>query len=463
MIRYSKLTPLALAFYGVTAGAAPAKSDDLAALKAELRQIRQDYQARITALEARLAQAENKTAQAEQTASRAQSDAQAANEALAKAPLAPEPAAGVQTAENAFNPAISVVLAGSYTRLSQDPGQYRIAGFVPSLGEVAPGPRSFGLGESEITLAANVDHLFRGQLTAAIAPEGGTVDVEEGFIQTLALNHGFKLKAGRFFSGIGYMNEQHAHVWDFADAPLVYKAFFGNQLKNDGVQVKWLAPTENVLLELGLEAGSGSAFPATNNNQNGANLWAGYGHFGGDWGESSSWRAGLSYLDASPKARQFADLDGSTWSFSGKSRTLAADFVWKWTPPGNGARTSFKLQGEYFRRKETGDLSSIASAAYASNQSGAYVQGVYQFHPQWRVGARWDRLAYGSVDYAAPLPAVLAPFDPKRVSLMLDWNPSEFSRIRLQVAREQSRLDANDNQIWLQYLMSLGSHGAHQY
>jgi hypothetical protein len=52
---------------------------------------------------------------------------------------------------------------------------------------------------------------------------------------------------------------------------------------------------------------------------------------------------------------------------------------------------------------------------------------------------------------------------PTRVALMLDWAPSEFSRVRLQLARDKARLGLSDNQIMIQYQMSLGSHGAHNY
>jgi hypothetical protein len=46
---------------------------------------------------------------------------------------------------------------------------------------------------------------------------------------------------------------------------------------------------------------------------------------------------------------------------------------------------------------------------------------------------------------------------------MLDYSPSEFSRLRLQFARDKARRDEADNQIMLQYVMSLGSHGAHAF
>jgi hypothetical protein len=46
---------------------------------------------------------------------------------------------------------------------------------------------------------------------------------------------------------------------------------------------------------------------------------------------------------------------------------------------------------------------------------------------------------------------------------MLDYSPSEFSRLRLQFARDGSRPGAVDNQIFLQYIMSLGTHAAHAF
>ena len=52
----------------------------------------------------------------------------------------------------------------------------------------------------------------------------------------------------------------------------------------------------------------------------------------------------------------------------------------------------------------------------------------------------------------------------QRTSVMLDWTPSEFSRLRAAGRqRQQARPDATDNQLFLQYIMSLGAHGAHKF
>lgn len=453
----------ALATTGALASFPASANDvDLKALREEIAQMKTTYEQRIAALEAKLEKTEAAATAAEEAARQA-------NVAASQKPAS----------EADFNPGMSAVLAGTYTRLSQDPGTYAIGGFMPTSGEIGPPKRSFGLGESEIGLSANIDHLLRGQLTFSLPPEGGGAEVEEAFIQTLGLGNGATLKAGRFLSGIGYINGQHSHAWDFADAPLAYKAFLGGQIKNDGVQMKWLAPTD-LLLELGAELASGGPFPSTDRNKNGNTLGAIYAHLGGDVGVSHSWRAGISLLGTSPDGREYEDANSVgtpvTNAFSGRNRTWILDGVWKWAPEGNATSRNLIVQGEYFHRRETGNLAYDTTGAnltgnYASAQSGFYAQAVYQFMPHWRIGYRYDRLDAGTPEIGLVSNGTLALADfptlvnyrPKRNTVMLDWTPSEFSRLRLQLARDQSRPDATDNQLWLQYIVSLGAHGAHNF
>ena len=388
------------------------------------------------------------------------------------AALAPAQAqeAGRATSANSFNPAISLILQGTAATSSQDPNTFRLDGFAPPGGEIGPAPRGFSLGESEISIAANVDPYFLGQLTASFTPDN-EIEVEEAFFQTLSLGQGFTLKGGRFLSGIGYQNAIHQHAWDFQDAPLAYQAFLGGRWNDDGVQLKWLAPTDT-FLELGAEAGNGRSFPGTPNNRNGANAGSVFAHMGGDWGDSTAWRAGLSMLRAVPQDRSFDAVDGAgnpvTQSFSGTSKLYIADAVLKWAPHGDPTVRNFKLQGEYFYRDEDGSLGfndgTLQTGDYASRQSGWYLQGVYQWMPQWRAGLRYDRLDRGTVDSAVPLAGPLGvDYNPTRVTAMIDWTGTEFSRIRLQFAQDKSRADATDNQVVLQYIFSLGAHGAHTF
>jgi outer membrane receptor protein involved in Fe transport len=84
--------------------------------------------------------------------------------------------------------------------------------------------------------------------------------------------------------------------------------------------------------------------------------------------------------------------------------------------------------------------------------------------PAWRVGLRYDRLAIGTVDYGANAAYLgLESFVPRRAALMVDWTPSEFSRLRAQLARSETMPGLTDNQFFIQYILSLGAHGAHSY
>lgn len=470
-MRFPALTALVAALS--LALPAHAADSDIAQIRAQLEQIKQAYEQRIAALESRLAQAESRAGEAVRTA-----EASAARVAAAPAPVA-APASG-------FNPETSLILQGRYLRAKDVPGR-TISGFWPAAGhdhvhdEGGHGgnERGFSLDHSELVFAANIDPFWRGQLMLGLLD--GEVEVEEAWVQSLALGQGMNLKGGRFRSGLGYLNEQHAHAWDFADAPLIYTALFGEHASyaQDGVQLKWLAPTP-FFLELGAEFGRGAAFPGSERNKNGSGAGALFAHLGGDLGSSHSWRAGLSYLRTRAEGREahFEDVGGleAQGVFAGRSRTVGVDAVWKWAPDGNPQYRNFKLQAEWFRRSESGTLDCLdeedlgnacaggVRSDYATRQSGGYLQGVYQFTSHWRIGLRHDRLDSGRRDFgdnAANL--AVEQHRPRRDSAMVDYRWSEFSRLRLQFARDRSMLGVTDNQVTLQYIMSLGAHGAHKF
>lgn len=447
----------------VASAARAATDQDIVEIKAELARLKAGYEARINALEERLKEAEK----------RATSPAPVAP-AQPAASVPPTVAAAPTASSNAgFNPGISAVLQGRYANLSQDPNRYRLHGFAAG-GEIGPGKRGASISESELALFANVDDRFFGNLVFALTPEN-EVSVEEAYGVYLAAPYGLVPKFGRFFSGLGYLNEQHQHVWDFIDAPLAYEAFLGGKYVNDGLQLKWVAPTDQ-FLEFGAEVGRGDAFPGTDRNRNGVGSVVLYAHTGGDVGTSHSWRAGLSWLRTRAEDRPYevTDLAGNDVesSFTGRSDIAVADFVWKYAPGGNARESNFKLQGEYFWRRERGDFTYDAqggfgltsTAPYRSTQRGYYLQGVWQFQPQWRIGARYDRLDPGSVDYGDNAAYVEGTtFKPQRTSAMLDWTPSEFSRLRLQYGRARLAPDVTDDQWFLQYILTLGAHPAHRF
>jgi len=157
--------------------------------------------------------------------------------------------------------------------------------------------------------------------------------------------------------------------------------------------------------------------------------------------------------------------------FSGDSRILGANAIYKWAPDGNYREQNVKIQFEYFDRDEVGDITLINSvpleaSTLDSRQSGWYLQGAWKFVRNWRAGIRYDMLDSentgsdtGVLDEAG---LVSNGHTPERVGVMVEWLPSEFSRIRLQYNRDDS-YQLPDNQVYLQYTFSMGSHGAHAF
>lgn len=421
--------------------------DDVAELRQLVMDMRQDYEKRINDLETRLAKSER-------AATTAQRNADEAIEMVEQSAI--DQSAGSSSA-SAFNPAIGATLIGQYSDIGI--GWNRIPGFQ-SAGEIGTGNSGFEVGEAEINLKANVDSKYRGNLTISVH-DGDGAGVEEAWIQTSDLPTGFSVMGGRFFSSTGYLNSFHAHADDFADRPLPYQAFFGGRYSIDGVQARWLAPT-TLLLELGTELNWGDAFPATANSSSSPGAWTAFAKTGGDVGDSNSWQLGLSFIRADAIDRTSLienDLSGLAETFTGDSDMTVVDLVWKWAPQGNSSQRSLKFQGEYFRRSEDGLYDGII---YNGDQSGWYLQGIWQFAQRWRVGARHDLVDADNGALFAGTELEDPGRSSYRSSIMLDWSPSEFSRLRMQYTNDNV-LPVSDAQWFLQYIMSIGAHGAHQF
>ena len=428
-------------------------------LREELTEMRADYESRIARLEQRLDAAEKK-AVSQQTDS-----GQAMERAVVQEDTwQPDPAQSRDDGNSTFNPALGVIFQGQAWSYDNDPDEYQIPGF-PLGGEAGPLPEGFSLGEIEINISANVDDKFTAWLTAPIAVEDGetVIEVEEAWIETMTLPAGLSLRLGRFFSNIGYLNDKHAHSWDFADLPLPYQAFLGNQYIDDGLQMRWLAPTD-FYFELGAEISRGDRYPASGAGNSGFGSHALHALTGGDVGYSHSWQAGLSYLRTEAEERA-SGSEHEPLFFSGDSGLVIAEFVWKWSPNGNFRQRNLVFQAEYLWRNEDGSYTLPGSSAlpYDNDQRGWYLQSVYQPFPRWRFGVRYDQLSSDHPgDAFVDTPLMPAQNDPKRYSIMADWSNSEFSRLRLQYMLDKTGYQ-NDNQLGLQYIFSIGAHGSHSF
>ena len=368
--------------------------------------------------------------------------------------------------DNSFNPSIGVILNGKFSDYSEAGSE--MLGF--GIGEEGErGRESLAIDESEINFSANIDDKFYGSVTAAIVREEGSdiVELEEAYVQTLpdfGLPDGLTLKAGRAFWILGYLNEHHSHVDDFTDRPLPYRAYLNKSFNDDGVEVSYILPT-GFYTEIGGGAFRGEDFPGGDPSGSSPQSYSAFFRVGGDFGDNHSWRLGGYWLGANANERSSNE---DTVTFSGDSDLYGADLRYTWAPTGNANESEVILQTEFFQRDEDGvyDDTNVGTGpvAFDDNTSGWYAQGVYKFHPQWRIGVRYSELQSADTPVGLVGSALdAAGHDPDSLSVMVDWTNSEFSRLRLQYSHEELSRGGEDDQLILQYIVSLGAHGAHKF
>jgi hypothetical protein len=336
--------------------------------------------------------------------------------------------------------------------------------------EPALGQRDQGLapGHSDLIVRGPLGQHFSAQLGAAAHQADGKLefDMEEAWVQTRGLPGGFQVRAGRFSSQIGYLNEQHPHADDFVERPLLYRAFLGGHWFDDGLRLNWTAPTP-FYLSFGTEIFRGHQLieEAASSHSPGAITLS--MKVGNDIGTSQSWQLGASYLHNRREAaleeeheegeHEEAGHEGHAHgaAFGGKKMWML-DAAWKWAPDGNNRRQQLKLVGEYTRVTEPNRFADSSDYHEALSLS-----AVWRFSQEWEVGARTDWLE-------AKMPHE-DHFDDARLrehALMLAWKPTHMQVLRLQFtnqSRAEGFEDRSSKTVQLQYLLSFGAHGAHSF
>ncbi|MBP7587566.1 MAG: hypothetical protein KBA72_06415 [Thermoanaerobaculia bacterium] len=445
--------------------AAPAagQPDPVAQLRREIDDLRADYAQRIAALEARLA-------------------------ALAEAPPpapTPPPVAPVETPA----PAPVTVLSGAggknYLNLSLDGLFAAGASTAPDVPALEPGghdpaQRGFTVQNLEMVLEGAVDPYFRAQANVIlqISPEGeSVVELEEAYATTTSLPHGFQLKVGQFFTEFGRLNPSHPHAWDFVDQPLVNGRFFGGDgLRSVGARISWLLPT-NFYSEAYL----------TLQNSQGETLSS----FRSVPGESLFGREiverevkSVSDLLLAPRYAASFDLSdtqtllvGASAALgpngtgeNGKTRIYGVDGFWKWKAANAFKGFPFvKVQGELMYRDLYADASPDGAQPSASfDDWGGYLQINWGFKPGYVAGLRFDSVGgdSGGLEGGDPTdnPDTDALRRRIRLSPVLTWFPTEYSKLRLQYNFDRGDAFVDDeHSLWLQLEFLLGAHSAHKF
>ena len=367
-------------------------------------------------------------------------------------------ATGLFGASNLANPNISLILDtfGYSSNLTEEELELRnIPGYTT---EGLENRNGFNLESAELFLFAPVDPYFNLYATIPVTEDGA--EVEEAYFLTTSLPYGFQLKGGKFKSGFGRINSQHPHAWDFADIPLPYRAFMGGEgVIEKGAQLTYLPPLSFYTL-LGIEVLQGDNEVLFGPDaRSGPHAYSAYAKASFDLSDNSTVLFGPSVITGKTKTDSIAD----DTEFSGDSTLYGLEFTYKWKP---SKQQGLTVQSEYLYRTQRGDLEdnvAVTTESLKRTQDGLYVQGVYQIE-RWRIGARYDVLDLVKDDYI--FAGADTDFDgkPWRAAGMLEFNPTEFARIRLQYNHDKSARDETvNNEMLLQLIFGIGAHGAHPF
>jgi hypothetical protein len=343
--------------------------------------------------------------------------------------------------------------------------------------------RGMNFNYGELSLYSVVDPYFDLFAVIDLAPE--SAGLEEAYFTTRKLPYGFKIKAGKFLASFGRVNEQHEHYWDFANRPLIATALFGEDGLNEiGAQVTWVAPTSFYLV-FGAEVLNGAneqSFGTTGFSDprgsvaidavQGPNLYIGFIRSSFDI-EEASILFGISNAMGTTRNDQ-GYSGGMGNAVDANTDIVGGDLTVKYSLD---AIRFVSFQGEYMYRVMNGKE---YSESYFSNlvfppsqldkhNSGFYAQVAAKLDQLWEIGVRYDLLMQNDVSLGGMNQQM--PSNLPRYSAMIEYNPTEFSRLRLQFDRDESRYIQSSGglsrqpytQIILQANLTIGAHGAHAF
>lgn len=355
-----------------------------------------------------------------------------------------------------------------------------------------PKRRGFTLQQAELSLAGAVDPYLQAKahMVALLDTETGETgfELEEAFVQTSQLPWDLQLKAGTYLTEFGRVNAQHPHQWDWQDQPVIHTRLFGaDGMRGPGARVSWLVPGDTYgELFFGVQNGNGetmTSFLASDEVYEERAI-------GGRQFTSRELRSGNDLVYSLRGVTSFDTGAASTLVLGasalfgpnptgGDAETsiVGADFLWRWRPAASRRGYPFvKLQGEYLARAfdAAEQVDSTAPAVTIAGDTlrdhGAYLQALYGFAEGWAAGVRVDWASGSGGGYDAGTQAIVGreqdPYraDRVRVSPMLAYAPSEFSRFRLQYDYDDSdHLERPVHSLWLGFEVLIGTHPPHSY
>lgn len=387
---------------------------------------------------------------------------------------------------------------------------------------------TLGQAEFSLSGAVDPYFTGEAHVLTSVNPSTGetTVELEEAFLTSSALPYGLQLEVGHFLTEFGQINPQHPHFWDWIDQPVVNSRMFGGDgMRQAGFRASWLPPTpwfsefhfgmqnaNGVTMasflggELAHAHGGGNGHGHAGEDEHAAEQGDEHadehGHGGAD--EHADEQAGgiqgdgiagrpivaqdvrgfgdFLYLTRLENSFDFTDDVTAVFGLSGlygpnstgrdaDTWLYGLDMKWRWQPASNFGYPFLTWQTEIMKRDyhaarytqetETGDLATLPGRTL--KDWGLYTQLLYGFQTNWAAGLRYE-YAGGSGQSIGGRKNDPFRDDRHRLSPLLVWRPSEFSRIRLQYNYDMaSHLKDDAHTIWLGFEWLYGAHAAHNF
>ena len=343
--------------------------------------------------------------------------------------------------------------------------------------------RGINFNYGEMSLYSIVDPYFDLFAVIGLSPDGA--GLEEAYFTTRKLPYGFQVKAGKYLASFGRVNEQHEHFWDFANRPLISTALFGGEgLKEIGAQITWVAPTPFFLVfgaevlnsdneqSFGTSGLSDAGGNVSIDAVQGPNLYIGFIRSSFDIGDASI-LFGISNAMGTTRIDQgFSSSETTGEAVNANTDIIGGDLTVKYSLD---AIRYLSFQSEYMYRVMNGtdytrdSSNAVSSLSLDKHHSGFYTQLVAKIDLLWRIGVRYDLLMQNDVTLRGVNQYM--PSNLPRYSAMIEYSPTEFSRLRLQLDRDESRY-VQTNGVWsqqpytqiiLQANFTIGAHGAHAF
>jgi hypothetical protein len=284
---------------------------------------------------------------------------------------------------------------------------------------------TFGMDELEMVIEGYIYPQIKANAVLSMSEDG--LEIEEAYADFLSVLDLFSLRAGKMKVEFGKINKLHAHVWSYADTPLVISNFLAGSLSENGASVGVVLP-----LPIFVKAETGFF-----NVESGVD--------GGEGTLSLSQEMYTERISASIDPTDFSEFElgisgaiskGAEYPASKDNVRLAgADLTLKaW--PDSYSRFLFQSEIMYMKREQ-------ADADF--ERWGAYAYAGYAFSKFIDIGARYDWSENAVKDISKE----------SKISGMVTYKLSDATFGRLQYAYSPEK---NSNEVLLQFVFGIGPH-----